>query len=288
MAARSVDQINAQITDALVANFATIGVTIDTTQWSKRNMLRLIAYSIATCAAFIEQLMDVLKASIETTASKAAGASALWVQDKMFKFQYDTVTPQIIQLINTLPVYPVIDTTKYIITACSVKSNVSNQVVIKVATGNPFVALTALQLSSAQGYINTIGTAGIIYNVVSLNSDKIYIDADIYYQGQYAAVISANVIAALNTFLQNLSISNFDGSLKMSDLEATIRGVQGVNDVVLDNVRGRADTDLFAAGIDLVLNGTTVQRKWNTIAGYVSAETTAGKTFTDSLNFIAE
>jgi hypothetical protein len=56
----------------------------------------------------------------------------------------------------------------------------------------------------------------------------------------------------------------------------------------LKNVRGRADVNLFAAGINLIQNQTVILRLWNTIAGYVSPETTAGYTFADSLNFIAE
>lgn len=286
--ARPVNTINTQIVDALVANFATIGITIDTTKWSKRNMLRMFCFTWATVTSYLEQLMDLLKASIEDTASKSAAASSMWVQKKMFEFQYDATSPQVLQLIDTVTQYPVIDATLRIITACSVKSTNPNEVTIKIAKGNPFVALDVSELSSAQGYINILGTAGINYTAVSLDSDKIYIQADIYFQGQYAAVIQANVIAALDTFLQNLSLTNFDGSVKMTDLENVVRSVAGVNDIVLKNVRGRADTDLFAAGIDLILNTAIIQRLWNTIAGYVSAETTTGKTFADSLNFIAE
>ncbi len=286
--ARSVDTVNAQIVDTLVANFASIGITIDPTKWSKRNMLRMICYAFATCGAYIEQLMDVLKALLEWVANRSAAASNLWIQKKMFEFQYDAADPQVVQLIDTVPQYPVVDETKRVITACSVKSTSPNVVTIKVATGDPFVALDNTVKASAQGYIDTIGTSGIKYDVVSLESDKIYIAADVYYQGQYSAVVQATVIAALRLFLQNLSHTIFDGSVKMTDLENVIRSVPGVNDVVLQNVRGRADTDLFAAGIDLVLNTAIIQRLWNTIAGYVGEEDTAGKTFADSLNFIAE
>ena len=206
----------------------------------------------------------------------------------MFEFQYDATVPQIVQLIDTVPQYPVVDDTKRIITACSVTSDISNSVTLKVAKSSPYVALASAELSAAQGYINTIGAAGINYLVISLNADKIYVDASIYYQGQYASIIQQSVIDTINTYLQNLSVTNFDGSLKISDLEGVIRGVAGVNDVVLNNVRGRDDASSFAAGIDLVLNQTVIQRQWNTIAGYIVQETTAGKTFADSLQFIAQ
>lgn len=286
--ARSVSDINTQIVTALIANLATVGIVIDPNQWSKRNILRVLCFAFATCAATLEQLMDALKLSLETTASQSSAASSLWIQAKMFAFQYSSTAPQILQLINTIPVYPVVDPTLRIITACSVTSTAANEVTIKVAKSNPFVALDTSELPASQGYINILGTAGINYSVISLNSDKIYINANIYYQGQYSTVISTNVIADINNFLQNLSLTNFDGSLKMSDLEAIIRNVPGVNDVELLNIRGREDTAAFASGIDLVLNKTVINRLWNTIAGYVSQETTAGKTFADSLNFIVE
>jgi hypothetical protein len=286
--ARTVNQINSQIQTALVSNFAAIGITVDPTQWSKRNIMMLFCFAFAVCAAYIEQLMDFLKTSLETTAAQSAAASPLWIQNQMFLFQYSDNNPQVILLSNGAWAYPVVDPTLRIITACSVNSTSPNQVSIKIATGNPFVALLSNQIAAAQGFINLIGTAGIIYAIQSLNSDKLYINANIYFQGQYASVIQTNVINALNSFLQNLSITNFNGSIKMTDLESTIRGVAGIDDVVLLNVRGRKDTDSYSAGINLVLNSTVIQRLWNPISGYVSEETTTGNTFADTLNFIAE
>lgn len=290
--ARSVDQINSYIVDALVSNFAAIGITINPTLWSKRNLIRALIYTVAIAQALMEQLQDVFTANIEAVVATAAAASEAWIQAKMFEFQYSDTNPQVIALINTVPVYPVVDPTLQIITACSVTSNSANVVAVKVATGNPFTALTAPQLASAQGYINTIGVAGINYSVISLNPDNLYIDADIYYEGQYASVIQARVIAAINAWLQQLATTSFannvNGIVKMSDLEQMIRDIAGVNDVVLQNVRGRADSDAFSAGIDLILGSTIIQRQWNTIAGYAISETTTGNTLADSLNFIID
>ena len=292
--ARNVAQIQNDIQAALVTNLAAVGITLDITQWSRRNMLRVLCFIFATATNYLEQLMDVLKASIETTASQAAAPSFSWIQLKMFLFQYSTTDPQILQIINTIPQYPVIDPNLQIITGCAVTSSVSNEVVIKVAKNSPFEALDSLELAAAQGYINQLGAAGINYTAVSLDSDKLYINADIYFNGQYSAVISSNVISALNSFLQNIATTNLttssttNGGVKISDLENVIRGVTGVNDVVIKNVRARADSASFSAGVDLVLNQTILSRQWLPIAGYTSQETTSGKTFSDSLNFIAE
>jgi len=291
--ARTTEQINTQIVSTLVAQFLAIGITIDSTKWSKRNIMRLFCYTFAIVSAYIEQLSDSLKLSIENTASKAAAANALWIQLKMFEFQYSSTNPQFLQILNTIPQYLVVDITLRVITACSVTSTAPNQVTIKVASGvatdlTPFFPLTVPQVEAAQSYINILGTAGINYTVISLDADKLYIDADVYYSGQYSSVIQSSVITAITTFLHNLSIANFNGALKMTDLESVIRKVDGVNDVVMNGVRIRENTVLFAAGVDLIINRTTLQRLWNPIAGYIEQETTSGKTFADTLNFIAE
>lgn len=288
--ARSVSDIQTQIQTTLVANFATIGITIDTTAWSKRNMLRLLCFIFATCTAYLEQLMDTLKLSLEVTASQSAAASPLWIQAQMFNFQYSATNPQVLALVNTIPVYPAIDSTLKIITACSVTSTTPNVVTIKATktVSGAFSPLDAPQIAAAQGYINILGSAGINYTIISLNSDKIMINANIYYSGQYSAVIVANVQTAINTFLSNLSVTNFNGAVKMSDIEQVIRAVQGVNDVQLLNVRGREDTTSYASGIDLIFNSQTLLRQYNSIAGYVATETTTGHTLTDTLTFIAE
>lgn len=286
--ARSIAQINNYIVANLVSSMAEIGVTINTATWSKRNFLRLLCFVVAVSTALLEQLMDLFQQTIESIVARASAASPLWIQKKMFEFQYSETDPQVISLIDVVPVYPVINPALRIISACSVSSPLSSVANIKVARGSPLIPLSPAERDSAQGYINTIGVIGIEYNVISLDSDKLYIDANIYYSGQYAAIIKDSVINTIVNFLQNLSLTNFNGALKMTDLEAVIRNVEGVNDVVLNNVRGRENVAIFSAGIDLILSTAIIQRQWNTIAGYIGQEDTAGKTYLDSLTFIAE
>lgn len=286
--ARTVAQIQQEINTNLVTNLSSVGITIDPTQWSNKNVLRLIVFTLATGIAILEQLMDVFTAMINALIAAASAATQLWIQSKMFQFQYDATTPQLVQLINNVVQYPVVDPTKRIITACAVSSTQPNNVTIKVAKGSPLQSLAGPELAAAQGYINLIGTIGIDYNIISQNPDQIYIQATIWFSGQYASVIQASVIAAITNWLANLSITRFDGSIQMSDLESFIRSIPGVNDVTLVNVRGRADAVPFASGVDFILNTATLQRLWNTSAGYAIPETTATKTLADSLTFNAQ
>jgi uncharacterized phage protein gp47/JayE len=170
-----------------------------------------------------------------------------------------------------------------------------------VATGTVgnLSALSSTQISAAQAYITTIGDARTTYTVTSNSADLLYVSATVYYQGQYSGVLpgaagsntTGTVCAAINTWLQNLSITNFDGSLKVSDLENTIRNVQGVNDVVLNVVNARAASTPALSGTvigNLVNSNTVISRSYSSVAGYLNPETTTGYMLGDSLTFIAQ
>jgi len=281
---RSIAEIQQSIIDAKNAQADLAGLTSN----SHRAIWLLWTFVVATCIAFLEQLMDLYLSTIESLVAKSAGASALWVQDKLFKFQYDVSNPQIAVLINTVPQYAVVDATKRIITACSVTTDVNNTVRIKVAQQNPYVALDASMIAAAQSYISTIGVAGIDYKLTSLDADRLYIKAQVYFKGQYAAVMRASIKTAISNYLQTLSQTNFNGNLKMSDLENVIRDVQGVNDVVMIDVIGRpnsptpADPTANSYSTVLIQGQTLQQRLFNPLAGYIVPEDVATYTLDDS------
>lgn len=280
--ARPISEIQQQMLNAIAAD-TTLGSLLTST--SKRSIYRLYTFIVATGINLLEQLIDIFSTSVELTASKASPATAAWLQDQVFKFQYSATNPQVVQLIDFAPAYPTIDETLQIISRCSVTTNLSNSVLIKAATGETPAALTSPQLVALQSYIDLIGIAGVNYVCSSLPSDKLFIQANIYYQGQYSAVISQNVQLAITNFLAGIP---FNGNVKISDLEDTIRNVEGVNDIVSVNVRAREDSVLLANATYLVQGQQVIVRQWATIAGYIVPETTSGNTLSDTLNFIAE
>jgi len=251
------------------------------TSTSKRAIWRLWTFVIASAIFLLESLIDVFQTSVEATAAAAPAASAAWLQNQILLFQYDAATPQIVQLVNFAPVYPTVDATKRIISRCSVTTTIAGQVIAKVATGNPPAALTSLQLSALQSYVNTIG-ATINYVVTSANPDQLYVGGTVSYDGQYSEIIQETVITAISNLLAALP---FNGQLKVSDIELAIRAVPGVNDVFLTNVAARADGTPFGQATYLIQNQLQYSRVWNTIAGYMIPETTGGQTLSDSLNF---
>ncbi|HWB91960.1 MAG TPA: hypothetical protein VG605_08915, partial [Puia sp.] len=218
-------------------------------------------------------------------AASAAPASGPWLQAQVLKFQYSADVPQIVQLIEFAPQYPVVDSSLCIISRCSITTNLANSVLIKVATGNPPNALTSDQLAALQSYVNIMGVAGVTYQVQSLSADLMYVNAQVFYQGQYGSSIQLAVITAINTFLSQLP---FNGRMRVSDLEEAIREVPGVTDVLLMNVSARGAATSFGSGTLLVSANQVASRYWDTVAGYMIEENTAGNTFSDTLVFIPE
>lgn len=279
--ARTIDQIQNSI---IAEKEATSELSALTSQ-SRRSEWRLWTRVIATVQAYSEQLFDVFKTQIETLLAKGAPSTPLWIQDQVFKFQYDATNPQVLVMDNYAPTYTTIDEDLRIVTRCSVKTDFSNTVNVKVAKSDIPEPLDSSEKSALQDYVTMIGTAGITYLVISSDSDKLYVEADVYYRGQYSAVILDSVQTAITNFLSNIP---FDGKLLVSDLEIAIKSVAGVKDVVFKNVYGRKDTTLFASATKLIENNCVILRGWDTIAGYIVPETTSGQTLNDSLTFISQ
>ena len=253
---------------------------------SQTAIYRLWKFITSTIINYLEQLWDIYKAELETQISAAAVGSNAWLQSKVMKFQYSASTPQVLAVDSNFAInYPTIDTTLQIITRCSVTTTSQRVCLVKVAKSDPPVALSAPELSSLSGFLSDLNFAGVNYVAQSLTSDKIYIDADIYYNGQYASTISANVITAINAYLAAIP---FDGKIKLMSLIDAIQAVTGVTDVVLKNVAIRADATAFANKTYLVQNKTSIIPLYQMYAGYATEETTSGYTFTDTLVFIAQ
>lgn len=279
--ARSVNEIQ----QAIIADFQATPELAAASSTSKRAIWRLWTYVVAVAINLFEQLLDLFQVQLERTVDLTAPQTAQWLQAKVLEFQYDATNPQVLQLIDLIPKYQAVNEDLRIVTRCSVKSTVSNIVSVKVAKGNPPQAMTVQEVAALQSYVDILGVAGIIYNVESNEADKLYVEADIYYNGMYASVIYDYVSTAISNYLANIP---FDGNLFISDLESAILNATGVIDCVLKNVRARRDADPFSSSVFLVQNNATIGRLWATNAGYIVPETTTGETLLQKLNFIAE
>lgn len=278
--ARTAESIKQQMLDATAADPI---LSAYLTSASRRSIFGNHYYIVAAAQAVHEQLWDVLQVRLETLANQASFGSAEYIRKKMFEFQYDPAIPQVVQLVDLIPQYPIIDENMRIITRCSVITTISGMVIVKLAKGTTPQSLDNLEVSAAQAYLEQIGIPGINYTAFSADPDQLFVEAQIYYNGQYSQVILANVKQAIANYCANI---DFNGVFLVSDLELAIKAVTGVKDVLLLNVRTRDNATVLANAPYLVRNKTTTSRAWPTFAGWIIPETTAGSTLDDTLQLI--
>jgi len=253
----------------------------------------LLFYLVAYGINLFEQLLDLFSTTQSQLALSAVVGTDFWVQKKTFEFQYDAINVQFLVLnTSTLSVgYPVINPLYQIITRCSVKSIGQGICNIKVAKGTTPVALSALEKTSLENYwnpniSNAYGFAGVNYVIISEEADELEIVGNVFFNGQFSSVISANVITALNTYLSNLP---FDGNISINAIEDAIQAVTGVNQVKLTFVRLRRNAEAYGSGTTIFsLAGGINLVTLGSFAGYAIQETTSGHTFTDTLTFVAQ
>jgi len=291
MTPRKIADIQAQILAEKAAQPSLSGLTSP----SQTAIYNLWAYIVAVAISLTENVVAIFQTEIETTVSKAAVGSDAWLKSKVLKFQYDSTTPQVLTLVDFVPQYPIINPYLRIITRASVKTLGSKIAVVKVAKSEPPVALSAPELASLQSYLTNggdgtyagrgvgFGFAGVQINAVSLASDKLYLKANIYYNGQYSAVIQTTVVTAIENYLKNI---DFDGNVKLLSLIDYIQSVPGVTDIKIEKVTLRADTISFGGGTNLVNAFTEYFSSYPTYAGYVVGETTASNTLNDTITYI--
>lgn len=278
--ARTVAQIKQSMLDAKNAD-PTLSTLTSTSQTAKWNLYYFI---VASCIAIFEQLQDIFKTELETIASTAAPSTPQWTRNKVLKFQ----TGDVAELNTTTYVieYPTINTANQILTRCAVITAPNRTVLIKVAKGNPPTPVSVGELAELQSYVETFNPAGIAFTLINDNSDKMEVAATIYYNGQYSAVISTNVVAALNSYMANLP---FNGVISTQAVVDAMQAVEGVISVSLTRILVRKHSVAYGAGVTLYNLATGVDAvQYQTIAGYVVEETTATHTFADTLSYIVQ
>jgi hypothetical protein len=278
--ARSISQIKQSMLDAKNAD-PTLSALTSTSQTAKWNLYYFI---VASCIAIFEQLQDLFKTDLEAIASTAAPSTPQWTRNKVLKYQKGDVAQ-----LNTTTFtveYPTINIANQILTRCAVITAPNRTVLIKVAKSNPPVPVSVGELAELQSYIETFNPAGIAFTLINENSDKMEVAATIYYNGQYSAVISTNVVAALNNYMATLP---FNGVISTQAVVDAIQAAEGVISVSLARILVRKHTVAYGAGVTLYNLSTGIDSvQYQTISGYVVQETTATHTFADTLSYIVQ
>jgi hypothetical protein len=241
-------------------------------------------YIVAAAINITEQLQDAFRTDIETVVKNNYVGTPKWIKTMCFYFQYSAANPQILEYDETTfkVNYAVVNTDLRIITRCSVSTDLNKNVNIKVAKSDPPTQLAAGEETALNAYLTDIIPAGVTFNVINDVADKLYIKGTVYYDGQYSSTIQDNVELAINNYLANI---DFDGNIKIIDLQLAIRNVQGVTDIDLDDVWLRADSLPLANGFKMIENSTLMILSKVPVAGYAVEEDTAGETWGDKITY---
>lgn len=243
----------------------------------------------AYCIWLFEKLMDTFRAEVDKEIEDNKVSTISWWQNQILEFQYDPANAQVVEEIDFIARYPVIDESLRIIKRCSVRNVAKNGhlvVSVKVAqvVDNQYVPLNETQLAALVDYTLKKRPGGISMEIISLYADRLKLAADIYYKGQYDKdLVKAAVIVSINSYFEYLSTNDFDGLVRLLTLEDFIQNVPGVSDVKINLAQGREQ----ATPVDSP-NVVVFDRIYYTSAGYIIAEDTAGHTLADTINMIAD
>ena len=277
--ARTATEIQNEIILAVQADPTLIGLTSP----SSVAIWRLWAFVVASSMEVQEQLWDVFKADLEQIAREAVPGTADWLQNRVLEFQYDATNPQVISVVNGKATYPTIDASLRIITRAAIKEQSNGRTLVKVAKDDGaggLIPLTTIEENALISYLDAIGFVGIPIDTSTQFPDRLRFQGEIFYNGQYVeTTVKTNVIAAINAYLKSISLDEFDGKVVREQIIDAIQAVAGVTGIDTLNV------SLIGRPSSVPLTGSvvTITREYETAAGYIIEEDTAGNTFTDTI-----
>lgn len=238
--ARTITEIQTDITNTLVTELAAINITIDPATWSKANLLRLITYIVAVCQWTVEQLQDTHKAEINELIAQKKPHSLRWYAEKAKAFQFGRdLVPEQDYYDNTGIADDVVEASKIVKYAAVVRQRRLNDRVylrIKVATSNgsdlaPLDQET--QLKPLEEYFDRIADAGVDFEISSSQPDRLILGLTVYYNplilgsngSRLDGTNNAPVPNAIRAYLQNLP---FNGLFVLASLVDALQAVDGV------------------------------------------------------------
>ncbi len=239
-----------------------------------------------------EQLCDLFTATIENNIAEATVYTPAWIVSMLKQFQYASSPIQVRTLLTAPPFtisYPTVIPSLQIITNAAVVAVSNRSLLIKASTSSG--ALTTPQYDALLSDMNTWMIPGTQFTLQSSSPDLIYIQAQVYYNAAYSAVIGTNMDATLTAFFATLP---FNGTFEISQMEAAMLAVAGVQDVVLNNVwiQTAAENAIhpppsWGNGTYLVQSNAIINRNWQPYAGNVAEIETSGYNWDDSITYIA-
>ena len=285
--ARSLEQIKTQIITQIRTYPSLDAFKLPSEGGSSVSIFNLMITVVSAAILVFEKIHDIFKEDITALAEGAIAGNAKWLQNQILLFQYGDIV-QIDD--NYSPYYPVIDTTKQIVTRCAIID--AQPVLVKVAKGIvPNLApLTVDEMNALKDYyygtqfLEGIGFAGVTATFSTAPSDKMFVEADVYYSSQLVpADVKSAVITAIDNFFATFQEVNFNGTVFVIKLTDAIQAVTGVTRIVYTSILARDDATPVGSATPIDFQGS-----YQTVAGYLISEDTATFTLDDSINMVPE
>lgn len=281
--ARTVDEIQNEIIAAVQADATLAGLTSSSAVAIWRLVTRVIAAALET----EEQINDLFRAELEQIAREAVPGTAQWLQRRVLEFQYDALSPQVVQVVDGRVTYPVVDPALRIVTAAAVKEQANGRALVKAAKTNAgnLEPLAGAELTALSGYLSRIGFVGIPIDVISQQPDRVrMVGIKIYYYRQYnLAAIKTAVNEAGTNYLKEISTTNFNGVVVRSALIDRLQAIEGV--ALVGDFGGGPFLRNFSTPAP---GGVLINTQVETAAGYAILEDTAGYTWDDEIDYFTD
>ncbi len=244
--AQTIQYYQTQITDAYVANAATIGITINPAQWSVTNLDRCVIYAVAVCAFLLNSFFDLFKADVDETISAMKPHSLRWYALKSKAFQYG------FSLVADADYYNNTGIDADVVTASKIVSNVAvteqtrglRIKVAKLVSGDLAPLNLVTELPAFQFYMKQVKDAGVKLNITTSVADNLKNNITIVYNplvlnasGQRIDGTAATPVqTAVKLFLKTLP---FNGVFSIQKFEAKLLEIDGVTDLKVNSISAR-------------------------------------------------
>jgi hypothetical protein len=281
--ARTIQEIQDEIILAVQNEPSLSGITSASAVAIWKLWTRIVAASLET----EEQLNDLFRLELEQIARDSVPGTAEWLQKRVLEFQYDALSPQVVQVIDGRVGYPVINESLRIIARAAVKEQSNGRVLVKAAkeVANVLTPLDASEKTSLEGYLSRIGFVGIPIDVTSQQPDRLRVEnLTVYYFREYnPTTVKTDVIAAIEAYLESISSENFNGVVVRSAIVDAIQAVTGVALV------GDAIADFYIRDFSTIApSGLLLTNQREIAAGYVISEDTVTYTLNDTITMVAD
>lgn len=264
---------NESIIDQQIAASPDIEVLSENT--SNVSIIKTLRSSVALFHSLMQRNQDDYLVTVENAINNNHFGTDPWWIEQMKAYQYG----DLLSFINNIFQYAVIDATKNVIQLVAVVSD-NGIVTLKCASlinGVP-QQLSDAQLAGAQAYAKETRPCGITPVVQSYAADLIKIVGNITYDPQGdLPTIKIAVYAAINSYLNNLSTTEFNGTFYINKL---IDAIQTIPGVIEDQV-------LFTevAAKSALLAYTDIISHYPAVAGYFVID--SAYPLAATLNFVA-